>query len=121
MKSPKTTIAVWLIALASMIESLSNFVRAKALELRREGIDEEERALPWKEKDAYYSEQAARHRMDESYYYYGDFPQGPTVYERVNGDRVYITEVVEVGKKPGSRWPDLKYVGRVARYVGQAA
>ena len=43
---------------------------------------------------------------------------GHAIYLNLNGDPIAITEVITVGKDPSCyRWGDLKYVGKVTKFV----
>lgn len=55
-------------------------------------------------KDAYYSANA-------------DYVCGYAIYLNERGVEVKVTEVVEIGTPPFSKWPDLKYIGTVDRFV----
>lgn len=39
------------------------------------------------------------------------------IYETEGGGKIAVTTVVAVGKTPGSSWPDLKYVGKVTKWI----
>ncbi len=55
-------------------------------------------------KDAYYSAT-------------GDYHVGHAVYLDDRGAEVKCSEVCEVGHKPTSKWPDMRYVGQVVTFV----
>jgi len=54
--------------------------------------------------DAYYSSEAAE-------------LHGYAIYKNGWGREVTVTEVVTAGKKPGSVWEDLRFVGKVIEFV----
>jgi hypothetical protein len=56
-------------------------------------------------KDAYFS-------------YQGASRCGFCTYKREDGKEIAITEIINVGRKPGSKWKDLEYVGRVVKWTG---